>query len=113
MLGILVRYVLRWGSPAGTLRRWSDFQRKCWVLLLIEGLREGLKFALPSHIASPPCGEIARAVARELHESRSDGSDAHSERTRLASGIDTNQKGEEQQGTEADECPYFAAKTQR
>jgi hypothetical protein len=83
------------------------------MLLLIEGLREGLKLALPSHIASPPCGEIARAVARELHESRSDGSNSHSERARLPSGIDTNQKGEEQQGTEAHECPYFTAKTQR
>lgn len=91
----------------------SDLQQKCRILLLIEGLREGFKFALPSHIASPPCGEIAGAVARELHESRSDGSNAYSERTRLPSGIDTNQKGEEQQGTEAHECPYFAAETQR
>ncbi len=107
-----VRYVLLWDSPAGTLRRWSDFQRKCWVLLLIEGLREGFKFSLPSHIASPPCGEIARAVACELHESRSDSSNAHSERTRLASGIDPNEEGEEQQGTETKECPNLVTETQ-
>ena len=78
------------------------------IILFVEILLEGFKFAAPKQTAIPPGAQETRAIADELHIGGCHGAQTYPQAAFLARGIDKDDEREECQRQEAPSVKTFA-----